>query len=216
MTTESRNRAVTQYIYLCAQGARKFCRPGLDVADLQQIAAVGLIKACDRYDRRLRTPFTAFAWLFIVGELMHYVRDNERLVRAPRRLNEMYRRVEHVSDRLRHELLREPSAQEIARVLGASGRDLEDLRRLQRREVPLYMLRHAQLRAYSYTLDDFDGRILVDAALMRLSKTERAIILALYRGGYSQVEVASSMGYSRRHVSRLHRMALKKMQPYLF
>ena len=85
-TKENRDRLFARYHYLCARAARKFCRRGADRADLEQIAAIGLLKACDRYDGRLKTPFEAFAWLFVIGELMHYVRDQERLVRAPRRL----------------------------------------------------------------------------------------------------------------------------------
>jgi RNA polymerase sigma factor (sigma-70 family) len=53
----------------------------------------------------------------------------------------------------------------------------------------------------------------LDAALQMLTETERTIILALYANGYSQHEVAQRMGYSRRHISRLHRAALRKMQP---
>jgi len=42
---EARNSLVAQYAYLCKRGARKFCRPGLDRAHLEQVAAIGLIKA---------------------------------------------------------------------------------------------------------------------------------------------------------------------------
>ena len=61
-------------------------RRGLDRADLEQVAAIGLIKAVDRYDCAQAAPFEAYAWLLVLGELMHYVRDSERFVaRAARR-----------------------------------------------------------------------------------------------------------------------------------
>lgn len=213
--TSNREPIVLQYGYLCARAGRKFRRPGLDRADLEQIAAIGLIKACDRYDPTLQTPFEAFAWLFIVGELMHYVRDHERIVRAPRRLRDLERRCLEVHDTLTAELGREPRRAEIARSLGVTLQEVDDVARYREQAVPesIDTLQPHQLRRCSYTLEDRDNRIVLEAALALLNDTERKIILALYASGYSQIELAERLGYSRRHISRLHRAALKKMQP---
>ena len=45
-----RDELVTRHRHLCVRGARKFARSGIDRADLEQIAAVGLVKAASRYD----------------------------------------------------------------------------------------------------------------------------------------------------------------------
>lgn len=126
-TPENRDRLFARYQYLCPRAARKFCRRGTDRADLEQIAAIGLLKACDRYDGSLNTPFEAFAWLFAVGELMHYVRDHERLVRAPRRLRGLERRYEEAHDAIVREHHREPSVSEIAERLKMTLREVEEL-----------------------------------------------------------------------------------------
>lgn len=211
----NREALVTQHTYLCARAGRKFRRPGVDRADLEQIAAIGLIKASDRYDPALQTPFEAFAWLFIVGELMHYVRDHERIVRAPRRLRELERRFQDAHDRLTTELGREPTRNEMADRLAVGLRQIDDVVRYRLQAVPesLDSLEPHQLRPCAYTLEDRDDRIVVESALRLLTDTERKIILALYASGFSQIELAQRLGYSRRHISRLHRAALKKMQP---
>jgi RNA polymerase sigma-B factor len=213
---KSRDRLFGQYQYLCRRGARKFTRRGSDRADLEQIAAIGLIKACDRYDERLNTPFEAFAWLFVVGELMHYVRDQERLVRAPRRLRELEKRYQRAHDALTAEFGREPSAFEVADRLNVSFREIEELATYRAQAVPesLDALEPHELGPCSYTLDDREDRLTAQAALACLTPTERTIILALYAKGYSQVELSERMGYSRRHISRLHRAALRKMEPH--
>lgn len=210
-----RDRLFTQYQYLCARGARKFCRRRVDRADLEQIAAIGLIKACDRYDGRLETPFEAFAWLFVVGELMHYVRDQERLVRAPRRIRDLERRFQRMHDDLIAELGREPSMYEVAQRMKLTFRELEDLTLYRAQAVPesLDALEPHELAPCSYTIEEREDRLVAEAALRCLTPTERAIILALYGKGYSQVEISERLGYSRRHISRLHRAALQKMQP---
>lgn len=214
-TQENRDRLFVQYQYLCARGARKFCRRGADRADLEQIAAIGLIKACDRYDGRLKTPFEAFAWLFVVGELMHYVRDQERLVRAPRRLRDLDKKYQQAHDVLVAELHREPSMYEVSQRLQLTLRDVEEVALYRTQAVPesLDALEPHELRSFSYTLEDRDNRLVAEVALALLTETERTIILAMYAKGYSQVEVSQRLGYSRRHISRLHRSALQKMQP---
>jgi RNA polymerase sigma-B factor len=214
-TPENRDRLVSSYAHLCARASRKFQRPGLERADLRQIAALGLLKACDKYDARLATPFEAFAWLFIVGELMHYVRDHERMVRPPRRLRSLERRYQAAHETLTGELEREPRQNELAQHLGVGLQDVRDVEMFRDRSIleSLESLKGHQLRPCSYTLDARDDRIVLDAALERLTTVERTIILALYGAGYSQSEVASRLGYSRRHISRLHRAALRKMQP---
>lgn len=210
-----RDRLVTQFRYLCKRGARKFHRAGLDRSDLEQVAAIGLIKACDRYDPDLRTPFEAFAWLFVVGELMHYVRDHERLVRAPRRLRDLDRRFQTAHDALVLEFGREPSLEDLGERLGIAGEELKEVYRYREQAVTqsIDVLGSSDLISHSYTIEDREDRMLVDEALRCLTQTERLIILGLYHSGYSQVEIADRLGYSRRHISRLHRSALNKMRP---
>lgn len=214
-TKENRDRLFARYQYLCARAARKFCRRGSDRADLEQIAAIGLLKACDRYDGRLKTPFEAFAWLFVVGELMHYVRDHERLVRAPRRLRDLERRFQDAHDTISAQAHREPSMYEVAKYLELTLREVEELALYRAQAVPesLDALEQHELRPCSYTLEEREDRLIAEVALACLTVTERTIILALYAKGYSQVELSERMGYSRRHISRLHRAALQKMQP---
>jgi len=163
----------------------------------------------------LKTPFEAFAWLFVVGELMHYVRDQERLVRAPRRLRELDKKYQRAHDALVAELHREPSMYEVAQRLCLTLREVEEIALYRAQAVPesLDALEPHELRPFSYTLEDRENRIVAEAVLACLTETERTIILALYAKGYSQAEVSERLGYSRRHISRLHRAALQKMQP---
>jgi RNA polymerase sigma factor (sigma-70 family) len=76
-----RERMILTYRYLCERGARKFLRPGLERGDLEQVAAIGLIKAYDRYNDSLPTPFEAYAWITITGELMNHLRSHTRAAR---------------------------------------------------------------------------------------------------------------------------------------
>jgi RNA polymerase sigma-B factor len=210
----TRDTLFNDYGALCTRACRRFIRPGLDKADLYQIAAIGLIKACDRYDPEASTPFEPFAWLFIIGELMHFVRDHERLVRAPRQVRKMEKRVQQAQEVLVARLQREPSFAELAQHLGVHQQLVADACASRDRAVSesLDTLPPCEMRPHSSSMDDPENALVIQEALSLLSGTERAIVLALYAGGYSQLELADRLGYSRRHISRLHRRALKKMR----
>ncbi|MDQ2864682.1 MAG: sigma-70 family RNA polymerase sigma factor [Candidatus Eremiobacteraeota bacterium] len=211
-----REQNIEIHWYLCARAARKFLRRGVDRADLEQVAAIGLIKAVDRYDPSTGTPFEAYAWVFILGELMHYVRDTERILRVPRRLRELERRWVVAERELLCLLGREPSDGEIASYVGARVDEQTEVRKYRNARTVLSMdsLQPGEYCAPSYTIDNQLDRLVLDEGLAHLSTLEREIIKDIYERDRPVSQIAARLGYSRRHVTRLHRGALKKLFPY--
>jgi RNA polymerase sigma-B factor len=211
-----RERTIHQYRYLCARGARKFMRDGVDRRDLEQVAAIGLIKATDRFDPSIGTPFEAYAWMLVLGELMHYVRDSERVVRAPRRMRELERRCGIAERELWARLGREPKPSELAQHLGVSQYEFREMMRYRDEGIPLSVdaLRPYEQLALSYTIDSQLDHVLIESGLELLSVLEREILREIYENDTPVGEIANRLGYSRRHITRLHRAALRKMQPY--
>ncbi len=211
-----RQRIIEEHRYLCARAARKFVRNGLDRRDLEQVAAIGLIKAADRYDPANGTPFEAYAWVFVLGELMHYVRDSEKLLRVPRRLRELERRWLVAECELWMLLARDPSDAEIGAYIGA---DVGEQRELQRYRdasstVSMDALRPYEQRALSYTIDNQLDKLMLQNALANLSALEREILTEIYERDTPLIDLAKRLGYSRRHLTRLHRAALQKLSPH--
>lgn len=209
-----RDRLVTEHRHLCRRASRRFLRPGIDRADLEQIGAIGLIKACDRFDPTQSASFETFAWWFIIGELMHYVRDNERLMRAPRKIWELERHVQRAQERLGAELGRDPTIEEVALALSIEADDVRQARLSRLRAVPDSLENETLPDPGSECREllERESHLAMDELIKSLNATERTIILALYHAGYSQLEIAKRLGYSRRHISRLHRGALKKIE----
>jgi len=189
-------------------------RRGLDRADLEQIAAIGLIKAVDRYDASLGTPFEAFAWVLILGELMHYARDGDRFVRAPRGLRELAGRWRRAERALRSALAREPSETDVARFLRVSEAQTRELRSFRASDNVLSFERLTQsadpLAAASF--DELLDRLTLEGMLAALSPLEREIVVAIHLRGTRVVELAKRLGYSRRHVTRLHALAMRRLK----
>lgn len=208
-----RDDAVSRYHYLCVRAARRFLRPGLDRADLEQVAAIGLIKAADRFNPESRTPFEAYAWLLMIGELMHYVRDCERVLRAPRRVQVLERRWLAAERELWARCGREPSYGEIVAIVGASAVDCRELRQYRAacHVIPFDALKPYDQHALAYTMEDELDRISMDSVFARFSPLEQTILREIYELDTSMSDLAAKLGYSRRHVARLHRQTLRKL-----
>lgn len=217
-TVERRNAVVDAHRHLCARGARKFKRLHNDRADLEQVAAVGLIKAAEYYRAELRTPFAAYAWIMIVGELMHYVRDHERIVRVPRPLRALERRYVEVWDAFCCAHHREPATGELAAALEVTAETIEELRNLRRADRVRLPdpdasdgpERLAVLAQPSAGLQ-LEERIALALALEELGERERAVVLGTYGAGLTQTELGKRLGLSQSHVSKLLSRALHQL-----
>jgi RNA polymerase sigma-B factor len=209
-----RDRVVTGHWYLCRRAARRFLRRGLDRADLEQVAAIGLIKAADRYDPSQSAPFEAYAWLLIVGELMHYVRDSERLLRAPRGIRDSERRWSAAERELWTLLGRQPMEADVARLIGASAREVREIRayRASRHVISFELLASTAFREGPHGIEDVLDRLTVERMLAGLTPLERQIVRSIHLDGVTVVELAARLGYSRRHLTRLHRNAIERLK----
>jgi RNA polymerase sigma factor (sigma-70 family) len=208
-----RERLVAEYWYLCRRAARRFLRRGLDRADLEQVGAIGLIKAVDRFDRSRSAPFEAYAWLLIVGELMHYVRDSERVLRAPRSVRELERRWSAAECKLWSLLGREPTESDVVRSVGATPEQARELRAYRAsRSVLSFEVLHGEKRDPPCAIDDLLDRLTVERMLQSLPPLQRQIVRSIHIEGVALVDVATRLGYSRRHVTRLHRAAIERLR----
>ena len=86
---------VVQHLPFAARVAANYARrTGHPREDLEQLAAIGLIKASRRYDiqRPGRSPnhFLAYARPFVNGEITHYLRDKGFAISVPGRWRELH------------------------------------------------------------------------------------------------------------------------------
>jgi RNA polymerase sigma-B factor len=187
---------------------------GIDRADLEQVAAIGLIKAADRFDESQGTPFEAYAWLLVVGEVMHFARDGAPFVRAPRGLRQLERRWTTAQRELRTQFGREPADGEVAQRVGAQPAQAHDVRTYQagRTVLSFELLARCEDPAAADAFDRLLDRLTIKRMLLALTPLEREIVISIHLQDISVVDVARRLGYSRRHVTRLHRTALQRLK----
>src|SRR5215212_11514959 len=95
-----REQLVTRYLPLARSLARRFASGGEPLEDLEQVAALALVKAVDGFDAERGTAFSSYAVPSIAGAIKRHFRDHGWSVRVPRELQELALRVERINDEL--------------------------------------------------------------------------------------------------------------------
>ena len=220
-----RDQLVAAHMGLASYLARRFANRGQPLDDLVQVAALGLLKAVDRFDPGLGIEFSTYATTTIVGELKRHLRDKGWAVRAPRRMQELYLNLSQVIDVLGQELGRSPTISELAREAGVSEEDvLEALEAGQ-------AYRFASLDAPKSDGDNGDSlgdrlgaedkeivraeeRATLDPLLQQLPTKQRQVVELRFFEGLTQSEIARRLGISQMQVSRLLTRSVAQLRSF--
>jgi RNA polymerase sigma-B factor len=221
-TRDERLRAelVEAHIGLAHQLARRFTNRGESYDDLVQVASLALVKSVDRFDPERGVEFSTFATRTVIGELKRHFRDRGWAIRAPRRIQELYLELGHIIDSLSQELGRPPTVSEMAAATGASEEAvLEALEAGQSYRTTSIDAPDRSDGTIANRLGEldvgFDGaedRMLLVRALSRLPERERTIVSLRFVEGLTQSEIATEIGVSQMHVSRLLSSSLAKLR----
>ena len=220
-----RDEIVRSQVGLAEYLARRFKNRGEPIEDLIQVALLGLLKAVERFDPSRGLEFSTFATPTIVGELKRHFRDKGWAVRVPRRVQELHLRMGTVVNNLSQELGRSPTIPEIAQraevsvdeVLEAmeAGRayrfssiDAPAADDDDRAQSPAA----AQLGEDDTGLEEVEQRMLLSPLVASLPKREQMIIHLRFFRGMTQSEIASRLGISQMHVSRLLARSLVQLR----
>jgi RNA polymerase sigma-B factor len=217
-----REQIVMTYLPLARTIARRYQSPRVPAEDLVQVAAIGLMKAIDRYDLDRGVAFSSYAVPTMVGEVQRHFRDHTWGVRPPRDLQERAQRVLAINRTLGAELGRPPSAGEIAERLHVSLEDVvEALQACDARDTTS-LDRPRVVGEESDTLADTIGSedgefdrieqaITAELLMVHLDDREREIIRLRFHEDMTQSEIGERIGCSQMHVSRLVRGAIAKL-----
>src|SRR5881227_2534373 len=108
----ARRELVERTLPLARTLARRYANKGESLDDLEQVAALGLVKAIDRFDLDREVRFTTFAVPTIAGEIKRHFRDRGWMLRVPREVQELTSRISVTRERLTRETGRSLSVDE--------------------------------------------------------------------------------------------------------
>lgn len=110
--------AVRHYLPLARRLSHRYARPGVPADDLEQVAAVGLVKAVQRFDPDRGCRFSTYAVPTILGELRRHCRDTAWSAHVPRPVQERLFAVRRAEAAWRHEHAGQPTVADLARRAG--------------------------------------------------------------------------------------------------
>jgi RNA polymerase sigma-B factor len=215
-----RDELVQSYLDLARQLARRFSNRGETYDDLAQVASIALIKSVDRFDPERGVEFSTFATRTIIGELKRHFRDRGWAIRAPRRIQELYLELGHVTETMTHDLGRPPTVSEMARETGVTeDAVLEALEAGQSYRTSSIDAPDRQETTMGSRLGEVDpgfsgtdDRLLLAVSLAKLPDRERTILQLRFVDGLTQSQIAERIGISQMHVSRLLASSLTKLR----
>ncbi len=221
----ARQALVERHLPLVRSLARRYAGRGESLEDIEQVGAIGLIKAIDRYELAREVALTTYATPNVVGEIKRHFRDRGWTIRIPRALQELNVKMSGAVERLTVRLGRSPTIAELAQELDATPEQVLEAVEAGSAYSPV------SLSASPGTEDDLDlmevigevdkefaradERASLEPALGELPERERRILRMRFEEGLTQTQIADRVGLSQMHVSRLIRRSLEDMRDTL-
>ncbi|MFE9768692.1 SigB/SigF/SigG family RNA polymerase sigma factor [Streptomyces sp. NPDC005808] len=210
-----RDELIESWLPMAQRIASRFRGRGENVEDLNQVAALGLVKAVDRYDPALGNAFESYAVPTVTGEIKRHFRDHMWVLHVPRRVQDLRNRVRAALKNLAQTIPgQRPTVTEIAECAHLSENEVRT--GLEALDCFTALSLDAELPGSEngYDLADTLGepdagfdlvidREAVKPALRTLPERDRTILYLRFFGGMTQLGIARQLGISQMHVSRL-------------
>ena len=192
--------------------------------DLFQVGCVGLIKAIDNFDISQPVKFSTYGVPMIVGEIRRYLRDNSA-IRVSRSMRDTAYRVLQAREHLMAENQKEPTVEEIAKVLDIPREEVVLALDAISDPISLYEPIYTdngesicvmdQVSDTKNTDERWTERIALKDAMKLLDPRERRILSLRFYEGKTQMEVSAEVGISQAQVSRLEKGAINTIRKHL-
>jgi len=201
--------------------ARKFRDRGVPLDDLEQVAALGLVSAVNRFDPSKGVDFVAYAIPTITGEIRRYFRDHAWALRVPRSLKDRHLEARSRWMSLEQELGRVPTADEVAESMGISAAELReaeaaaDSYRCASLDAPAGDEGRSGLEAYGgpdAELERSEIRHTLCRMFGSLSERQRTVLWLRFFEEMTQERIARRIGVSQMQVSRILSTTLAQLR----
>jgi RNA polymerase sigma-B factor len=221
-----RDRTIEAWLPLAQHLAHRYSGRGEPTDDLLQTAAVGLIKAVDKFDPDRGVDFAGYAIPTIIGELKRHFRDRTWDIRVPRRLQELRLAISEANSTLLQSLGRSPTVTDIAAHLKLTEEEILEGLEGARAYNAVSLSTPTGDGERATELGDLLGcddnqyelaelRVALGPALATLDEREQKILTLRFYGNLTQSQIADHIGVSQMHVSRLLARALTKLRGHL-
>ena len=210
---------------MARQLARRYVGSGEPLDDLIQVAAVALINAVDRFDPGRQVAFATFAVPTIVGALKRHFRDSTWTMRTARRVQELTLDLAIATADLSQQLGRTPTTADLADHLRLSPEDVTRAITAAKSRRPMSLNSRradgddAEPAEFIDLIGDPDPRyadvdihLTIRPLFAALPLRERRILTMRFSCDMTQAQIATKIGLSQMHVSRLLTQSINRLR----
>jgi RNA polymerase primary sigma factor len=210
--------------------AKKYVGNGVPLEDLINDGNVGLVKAAERFDPERGFKFISYAVWWIRQSILVSVSENSRMIRMPMNRVGLAQRATKASRALTQDLGREADAEELAKELGVTKKEIEEVTTFSQGHLSLDQPVHDEGNESTFVDQIVDDKTAapdtgayadslrrdMERALESLTDRERTILTRYY--GLSGVkartleEIGKEMGYTRERIRQIKEQAIDKLR----
>ena len=209
--------------------AKKYQNRGVSLTDLNQEGNVGLVTAARKFDPEQGVKFISYAVWWIRQAILASLANQGRAVRVPLNRASDLARIFREKERLKQELKREPSPEELSEATELTPELVESLQTLNAAEIrldaPIGDSEDSQLVERFISEEaaepemDVESRLLTEAVGEALETLEArdAKVLRLYFGlegerEHTLEEIGNMLGVTRERIRQLRDRALRRLR----
>lgn len=124
---KAKEKLINSNLRLVVKIAKNYTSLEPSIIDLVQEGNLGLIRAAEKFDPKMGCRFSTYASYWIKHYITRFIAKRSRTIRVPIRKGDLHKKINKARELLLSESGHEPTAVELAELLGVHEKDVRDI-----------------------------------------------------------------------------------------